>query len=187
VIDRITGKLISAEPITKVTWATKIDLATGRPVEVTGAHFPDGKSFELWPDATGAHSWMPMAYSPLTRLAYVPLRRPGSIYSDKGIDLKNWKRPDRNAPWLGEMIEAETKDPLETTSALLAWNPVTQKKAWSVETFGGWNGGILATGGNLVFQGQLIGRLSAYSVGTGEELWFFRRKPPCSPRLSPTA
>ena len=49
VIDRITGKLISAEAFAPVTWATKIDQATGRPVEVPAARYPDGSTFLLRP------------------------------------------------------------------------------------------------------------------------------------------
>ncbi|MCS5517200.1 hypothetical protein NWF32_26735 [Pseudomonas qingdaonensis] len=36
VLDRTNGKLISAEKFGKVTWAEKVDLATGRPVEALG-------------------------------------------------------------------------------------------------------------------------------------------------------
>src|SRR5262249_21477922 len=49
VIDRTNGQLISARNYVKVTWASGIDLATGRPIENPGARFENGKSFELWP------------------------------------------------------------------------------------------------------------------------------------------
>ena len=42
VIDRANGKLISAEPFTETTWARRIDLETGRPVEVEGARYERG-------------------------------------------------------------------------------------------------------------------------------------------------
>ena len=173
VIDRISGKLISAEKIAKVTWASKIDLATGRPVENSAARFPNGKSFEMWPAFTGAHSWMPMAYSPQTKLVYIPKIETGAVYDDKGIDLQHWQRAPGFGADLGVNINPDLKDPLQNTSALLAWNPATQKEVWKVPTIGGWNGGVLATGGNLVFQGQLDGRFSAYAADTGKELWHF--------------
>jgi quinohemoprotein ethanol dehydrogenase len=44
---------------------------------------------------------------------------------------------------------------------------------WKVPTFGGWNGGVLATAGDLVFQGQINGRFSAYEAHHGKELWHF--------------
>src|SRR3546814_15815398 len=48
VIDRATGKLISAEKLGKVTWAKGIDMKTGRPIKVTGARYEeDRKSTRL--------------------------------------------------------------------------------------------------------------------------------------------
>jgi len=170
VIDRTNGKLISAGKIAKVTWATHIDVATGRPVETPTARFANGESFELWPSYTGAHSWMPMAFSPKTGLVYIPKLEQGAKYTDEKTDLKNWKP---KVGTVGEVFDANLKDPLNFTSSLLAWNPISQKKAWEVKTVGGWNGGILATAGNLVFQGQLDGRFSAYSANRGKELWHF--------------
>ena len=74
---------------------------------------------------------------------------------------------------VGANISAPKPDPLDETSALIAWNPVTQKLVWEVPTFGGWNGGVLTTGGDLVFQGQINGRFSAYEARHGKELWHF--------------
>ena len=170
VIDRTSGQLISAEKIAKVTWADHIDLKTGRPVELPGQRFDGGSDSEVWPSNTGAHSWMPMAYSPKSRLVYIPKIESGIIYNDRGIDLVNWK------PVVGELGQtygAKVENPLQYTSALLAWDPVTQKQVWKVDTHGGWNGGVLATGGNLVFQGQLDGGLRAYAADNGKELWRF--------------
>ena len=93
VIDRLTGKLISAEPYAKVTWAKGIDIKTGRPIETEDARYPDGKTVEIWPSPTGAHSWQPMAYSPRTGLAYIPQIEMGAYYTDKGVDLTNWDPP----------------------------------------------------------------------------------------------
>ena len=56
VIDRADGKLISAEPFSKVTWATHVDMKTGRPVETPHARFPTGETL-IYPGAGGAHSW----------------------------------------------------------------------------------------------------------------------------------
>jgi quinohemoprotein ethanol dehydrogenase len=168
VIDRTNGKLISAEKIAKVTWATSIDIKSGRPVEVPGARFPDGQDFEMWPGNVGAHSWMPMAYSPATRLVYIPKLESGIVYNDRGIDVEHWE----HAPGtVGQAFGTGVNDPLQHTSALLAWDPVAAKEAWKVATVGGWNGGVLATAGNLVFQGQLNGRFSAYEADNGKELW----------------
>ncbi len=72
-LDRENGKLISAEKIGKVTWAEKVDLATGRPVEVRGARYENGEAL-TWPGSGGTHNWQPMAYSPDTGLVYIPAR-----------------------------------------------------------------------------------------------------------------
>src|SRR3546814_5848679 len=63
VIDRATGKLISAEKLGKVTWAKGIDMKTGRPIEVNGARYEDGEAL-VWPGSAGLHNWPPMSYSP---------------------------------------------------------------------------------------------------------------------------
>lgn len=171
VIDRTSGELISAEKIARVTWASHIDMATGRPVEMPGARYPDGQSFELWPSMRGAHTWPPMAFSPQTQLVYIPKFESGLTYDDRGLDK------DNIAQW-GINISAAKPDPLNNTSSLLAWDPVTQKKTWEVPTYGGWASGIMATAGGLVFQGQINGQFSAYSALEGRELWAFSSQAP---------
>jgi quinohemoprotein ethanol dehydrogenase len=59
-------------------------------------------------------------------------------------------------------------------SFLKAWDPVKQRAAWSVELRGPWNGGVLATGGQLVFQGTADGRFVAYDAANGDKLWEMR-------------
>jgi len=173
VIDRETGKLISAEPIAKVTWATKIDLATGRPVEVPGARYEDHKQIELWPGPNGAHNWLPMAFDPRTAITYIPvLEMPGS-YDDRGIETKNWKRTPGNANDTGVNFGLDSKDPTAGTGALVAWNATTQKQVWRVKIDSFWNGGVMATAGNLVFQGHADGSFNAFDSATGRRVWTF--------------
>jgi quinohemoprotein ethanol dehydrogenase len=167
VFDRTDGKLLSVGQIAqKLTWAKGIDMSTGRPIEVPGIRYQDGKTFEMWPSPRGAHSWMPMAFSPQTGLVYIPRLSQGLTFDSRGIDAENLRV-------VGANIGAAKPNPLDETSALIAWNPVTQKLVWEVPTFGGWNGGVLAIGGDLVFQGQIDGRFSAYEARHGKELWHF--------------
>ncbi|MCW1384891.1 PQQ-dependent dehydrogenase, methanol/ethanol family [Novosphingobium sp. KCTC 2891] len=179
VIDRTNGKFISAEKIAKVTWATRIDPKTGRPVEVAGARYENGQSFELWPSNSGAHSHMPSAFSPQTGLVYVPVAEAGLVFTDAGLDLANWKRTPHAAYDVGAYpaFGPSTKLP-DPTSFLVAWNPATQKLAWKVETPKKWNGGLMATAGNLVFQGQADGQFNAYDARTGKRLWSFAAQAP---------
>ena len=175
VIDRSNGQLISAEPFAKVTWASKIDLASGRPVEDPAARYPDGTSFTLWPSPMGAHSWLPMAFHPGTGLVYIPVLEAATSYNDAAVDTENWQRTPGNAVDGGTSPDFVVKDagPLNGTSSLLAWNPVKQEKVWQVANPGLWNGGVLATAGNLVFQGQIDQTFNAYAADSGRKLWSY--------------
>ncbi|WP_157098925.1 PQQ-dependent dehydrogenase, methanol/ethanol family [Novosphingobium rosa] len=170
VIDRNTGAFISADRIAKVTWASAIDSVTGRPVETPGARYADGQSFELWPSPHGAHSWLPSAFSPQTGLVYVPVMNSGETFSNAGIDPQSWRHPDT-----GEWSPAARVVPVsgQQDSYLLAWDPLRRRQAWKVPTPAAWNGGVLATGGRLVFQGQGQGRFIAYDAASGRRLWSF--------------
>lgn len=173
VIDRVTGQFISAEKIAKVTWAEKIDPKTGRPVEHPGMRY-NGKPglFEMWPGPTGAHSWMPQAYSPQTGLAYVPVQELGALIGEGqagGGEL---------GAGMGVTLIPEVDLPGGHKSYLKAWNPVTQAEAWRVELPGSWPGGVMASAGGLVFQGQMDGRFVARDAKTGKELWSFKTESP---------
>lgn len=189
VIDRTNGKLISAEKFAKVTWASKIDLKTGRPIEVPGARYPNGTTFNLWPSGTGAHSWTPSALSARTQLLYIPLRETGITINDAGIEPAKWQFKKGNQPNTGVNLGAPLPDKKRyNTSALVAWNPLTQKEVWRQPTPGTWNGGIMATGGGLVFQGQAEGKFNAYSDRDGRLLWSFDAGAPVlAPPISYTA
>jgi quinohemoprotein ethanol dehydrogenase len=173
VIDRLNGHLISATPIAKITWARGIDLKTGRPVETPTARYQNSQPFELWPSNAGAHSWMPSAYSPAARLVFVPVLERGATYSDAGIPMENWARLPGNAEDFAVNMGPVPPDPLNYTSWLTAFDPVAQTMRWKIKTDSAWNGGVLATAGNLVFQGQLNGEFDAYRAIDGAKLWQF--------------
>jgi quinohemoprotein ethanol dehydrogenase len=173
VIDRLSGHLISATPIAKITWARGIDLKSGRPRETPRARYHDGQAFELWPSNAGAHSWMPSAYSPAAQLVYVPVLERGATYSDAGIPVENWVRLPGNAEDFAVNLGPIQPDPLNYTSWLTAIDPVAQKIRWKIQTDSAWNGGVLATAGNLVFQGQLNGEFDGYRATDGSKLWQF--------------
>jgi quinohemoprotein ethanol dehydrogenase len=174
VIDRRSGKLISAEPYVDVTWATKVDLATGRPIEVPNAHYENGP-VSLAPSALGGHNWHAMSYNPGTGLAYIPSIHIGMRYSDAGINIPTWKSPDWREDLPGDATGVNTSIYLTrrdgVAATLQAWDPVAQKRVWEVKLPGSWNPGTLTTAGNLVFQGRADGTLVAYDAGTGAELW----------------
>jgi quinohemoprotein ethanol dehydrogenase len=169
VIDRSDGKLISAEPFSKVTWATHVDLETGRPVEVPGARYESGR-VRLSPTPFGAHSWSAMSYNPDVGLAYIPAMHLSVIYSDEGIDLESWKPSSFEGDTLGVgwMMDDDPNDQLST---LQAFDPVAGEIVWEVPLPGRFNGGTMTTAGNLVFQGRVDGQFVAYDAASGEELW----------------
>ncbi len=168
VIDRETGKLISAEKLGKVTWAERVDLATGRPVEVRGARYENGEAL-IWPGSGGMHNWHPMAFSPDTGLVYIPTREMAGYYNDEGRDPRNWRMTREDPMGLRGFFDDVPPD--AGSSALLAWNPLTQKRSWEVATPGVSNGGLITTRGGLVFQGRADGRFVAHDAQTGAELW----------------
>ena len=171
VIDRLSGKLISATPFAHITWASGIDMKTGRPIEVPGSRFENGP-FVMAPGPIGAHSWLPMAYSPQTRLTYIPMMDMEFIMYDAFAKPEEWKRPPflaNNGAVGVDMDETRPKG----SSALIAIDPVGQRIVWRVPTPTSVSGGVLATAGGLVFQGTVDSKFSAYAAGTGRRLWSF--------------
>jgi quinohemoprotein ethanol dehydrogenase len=175
VLDRGTGELISAKPYTAVSWASGIDLKTGRPVENTQARYEEGKGVPVAPGPLGGHSWHSMSFSPLTRLVYLPVQDAGFLYkSDEhfqqralgfnaGIDFVAAGMPQQ--PEIKKAILGTIKGHLS------AWDPVQQKEIWRVDRPTAANGGVLSTAGNLVFEGTAQGNLEAYRADNGQKLW----------------
>ncbi|MBX9607426.1 MAG: PQQ-dependent dehydrogenase, methanol/ethanol family [Gammaproteobacteria bacterium] len=169
IINRANGELLSAEKFGKATWAERIDLKTGRPVEVKGARYEDGEEI-VWPGPWGAHNWHAMSYNPNTGLVYIPAYDMPGAYKDTGMDLAGWQSPhfrvDPGVEFKGEDAPADIAQ-----ARLLAWDPMKQAKAWSHELPPMWNAGTMTTKGNLVFQGRADGEFVAYDAAKGDVLW----------------
>lgn len=176
VIDRSNGRLVSARNFVPQTWTTGVDMATGRPIETPNARFTDG-SFVAFPSALGAHNWHPMAFSPDTGLVYLPAQEiPFAYANDRNfrgrpggwnvaIDFLANPVPDDRAQFAA--LRALLK------GQLIAWDPVQQREVWRVQYDGPWNGGVLATHGGLVFQGNAHGQFQAFNARDGRKLWSF--------------
>ena len=175
--DATTGQLLNAFPfVKKTTWADGIDLKTGRPNFVPGNRPGDplegdggkkGNSVFAAPGFLGGKNQMPMAYSPDTRLFYVPA-------NEWGMDI--WNEPvayKKGAAYLGSGF---TIKPLneDYIGALRAVDPKTGKIAWEIKNGAPLWGGVLTTGGNLVFWGTPEGYLKAADAKTGKVLWEFQ-------------
>lgn len=176
VLDRATGELLSAKAFTTVNWTTGIDPKTGRPIEVPAANYGDtGKPFMAMPGPGGAHNWQPMSFNPATKLVYFPVTDIGFAYFPNN-DFKThelaWNvGTDFNAGSLPQdpKIKAMIKSTLK--GHLVAWDPVVGREVWRAELNSPWNGGVVSTAGNLVFEGNSHGEFVAYKADTGERLW----------------
>lgn len=175
VLNRENGNFISAFPfVEQINWAKGIDKA-GRPI-YDPAHRPgdpaksaDGKKGDMiWavPAFLGGKNWMPMAYSPDTKLFYIPS-------NEWGMDL--WNEPityKKGAAYLGAGF---TIKPIfaDHIGSLKALDPSTGKIVWQVNNKAPLWGGVLTTAGGLVFYGTPEGYLKALDAKTGQELWSF--------------
>ena len=178
-LDAATGQFINARPFATQNWTTGIDPKTGKPtINPDALYEKTGKPFTSLPGATGAHSWHAMSFSPKTGLVYIPANNVVQAYAAAG---KDWK-PTALGYQVGLDVGATSLPADKATRAsvmamtngeLLAWDPVAGKPAWRVPHVGPWNGGTLATAGNLVFQGTAQGSLNAYSADKGTPLWSF--------------
>jgi len=175
--DATTGKLLNAFPfVKKITWASGIDLKTGRPNFIpenrpgdptAGADGKKGSSVFAAPGFLGGKNQMPMAYSPDTKMFYVPS-------NEWGMDI--WNEPvayKKGAAYLGAGF---TIKPLneDYIGSLRAIDPKTGKIAWEVKNSAPLWGGVLTTGGNLVFWGTPEGYLKAADAKTGKVVWEFQ-------------
>jgi mono/diheme cytochrome c family protein len=176
VLDRQTGKVISAAPYSTVNWASGVDLATGRPTVNPEAYYAKtGKPWFAMPGPIGAHNWQPMSFSPVTKLVYIPVHDVPFAF----VDNKNFV-PNPLA-WNIGIFPSDPPDEkgmaqfLATLRGYLkAWDPVAQKERFRIELPGAWNGGVLSTAGGLVFQGDAAGFFKAFASDTGKELWSFQ-------------
>lgn len=177
VLDAANGKLTNAFPfVKKVTWATGIDLKTGRPnfddsnrpgdPTAAGGDGAKGKSVFSAPGFLGGKNQMPMAYSPKTGLFYVPTNEWGMEIWNEPITYK------KGAAYLGAGF---TIRPLfeDHIGSLRAINPKTGKVEWEVKNTAPLWGGVM-TAGDLVFWGTPEGFLKAADAKTGKVVWQFQ-------------
>jgi mono/diheme cytochrome c family protein len=125
----------------------------------------------------GGHNWHPMAYSPVSETVFIPTQDLPLPYGDEkdfeftpgfwngGIEMELIQLPD-DPVVVAEILKS-------VSGQLIAWDPIGQREIWRYQHAGPWNGGVLATAGNLVFQGSVIGEFAAYDAGSGDRLWQF--------------
>ena len=174
VLDRTNGKLLSANPFAKkITWASGIDIKTGRPIDSAltanvrktevGADF-----IEVWPSAFGGKNWMPMSYDPGRKLVYMNTL-------NMGMKVKYQKPEYKQGAWYLGLDLGGWAEPADgNRGALVAWDPVANKAVWEVPTKAPFWAGVLSTAGGLVFTGSQTGEFMAFDSGSGKKLWSFQ-------------
>ncbi len=167
-VDRRTGEVLVAEPFVHVNWASKVDLATGRPVlnpEKTTEGERQVKG--ICPSLEGGKNQQPAAFSPVTGLFYVPT-------VNLCMDFK--ARPVTyipGTPYIGADAP-ESQGPGGFGGEFIAWDASTGTKAWGIkEPFPIWSG-VLVTQGGVAFYGTLDGWFKAVDARTGKPLWQFK-------------
>jgi quinohemoprotein ethanol dehydrogenase len=193
VLERKSGKLLSAQNFAYLNWATHVDMKTGRPVISKDADWYDTAK-NIYPAWFGAHTWNPMSYSAQTRLVYIPVIDVPTIWVDLLHNGSKVKYIEGFFTVQG-IIPDDTYDPVDATrlfgpvpgreaikamrhvkpvrELIRAWDPVAQKAVWEHETSSGirgYDGGVMSTGGNLVFQGRGSGELWVYAADSGKVL-----------------
>jgi PQQ-dependent dehydrogenase (methanol/ethanol family) len=153
-IDAKSGEVISANNYLPVTWASRIGIPSGRPVLIPKN--PNRAWVQLPTGHGGAHLWHAMAFNPQLGLVYIPAIQLVDTFSS----------PDT--------AELETlKAKYKNEGQLIAWDPVAQKERWHIHRDIPFNGGVLTTAGNVVFQGTSDGLFQAFAADSGKLLWSF--------------
>jgi PQQ-dependent dehydrogenase (methanol/ethanol family) len=167
VMDRQTGEVLSAEPYDTVTSIKEIDLKTGRPVLNEAMH-PDLEKVirDVCPASPGAKDWQPTAWSPRTKLLYVPHQHLCMNYKTSEVGYI------AGTPFLGVSADMYA-GPGGYRGEFMAWDPVAKKKVWSIkENFPVWSGTVV-TAGDVAFYGTMDRWFKAVDAKTGDLLWKF--------------
>jgi quinohemoprotein ethanol dehydrogenase len=193
ILDRKSGELLSAAKYTYANWASAVDMKTGRPAETPAADW-FSQPRNVYPSWAGGHTWNPMSYDPVTHLVYIPVLDVPSVWVDllhndaavkflDGFFTVNGIVPD-DAYDAGDLRHLfgplpdkqalQTERPEKLVREIIrAWDPVAGKVVWEHETSSGtrgYDGGVMSTAGNLVFQGRGSGELWVYAADTGKVL-----------------
>ncbi len=178
VLDRATGEL-RAHPYTDgITWATHVDMETGRPVENPDVVY-EKKPQWILPANAGAHNWEPQSWDEKQGIMYFYYHDLPAFYSlDEGfVETGEYKIRERGlslgwgeGDYRRQLIE-KADPPPPTEGYVGAFDPISGKYKWRHQLQYAFNGGVLATAAGLLFQGEGDGRLVARDTDTGEPIW----------------
>jgi lanthanide-dependent methanol dehydrogenase len=172
-LNRENGELLVAQKYDPaVNWATHVDMQTGRPQVVrqysTQANGPDHNTKGICPAALGSKDQQPAAFSPETKLFYVPTNHVCMDYEPFKVSYT------AGQPYVGATLTMFPPKGQDNLGNFIAFDASTGKIVWSdPEPFSVWSG-ALATAGGVVFYGTLEGYLKAVDMKTGHELYRFK-------------
>ena len=168
VMDRTSGQVLSADPYVTITTSSGVDLQTGK-LKVNPKTEPRAGEVvrDICPASPGGKDWQPSAWSPRTKLLYIPhqnLCQDAETYQASYI---------AGTPYVGADVKMKP-GPGGHRGEFTAWDPVARKKAWSIkESFPVWSG-ALVTAGDVVFYGTMEGWFKAVDAKSGAPLWQFK-------------
>ncbi|MBV9407271.1 MAG: methanol/ethanol family PQQ-dependent dehydrogenase, partial [Candidatus Eremiobacteraeota bacterium] len=168
-LDRRNGKLLLAKPFDpSVNWASRIDMATGRPVVNARYVTKAGVNVQgICPAAMGNKDQQPASYDPQTGYFIVPTNHNCMDYKAFAVKYKS------GFPFVGAIVKMYP-GPGGYRGAVIAWDPVAGNIVWSNhERFPAW-GGTLTTDGGVAFYGTMDGWFKAVDTKTGNLLWKFK-------------
>ena len=177
VLDRENGELLRANEYVRQNWATHIDMETGRPVENRDMQWDEAPQW-VAPSNAGGHSWQPMSVDPGRGIAYFAAQDMSAYYMlpKEFVETGQWKLNDGSMS-LGVEFGRPGVDGVppmpEPKGYLKAFDPLTGEEAWVVQRATPYNGGVLATAGGVVFQGDNGGQFAAFDADDGSLLWEF--------------
>ena len=163
-LERSTGRFLYAKPFVRVTWTRGFD-PTGKPIVNPGA-IPTLKGVTVCPGAAGGKEWNAMAYSPLTRMVYVPAIENCAVFINNGVEARRLNLPAGESGFNYLLNQAYGK--------FMAISADTGDVAWEIKTRSPMAGGVLATGGGLVFTGDPEGFFTAYDAVRGQIVWSYQ-------------
>ena len=167
VLDRVTGKVLLAEPfVKKITWASGIG-PDGRPKLLPGNE-PTVEGQLVCPAVAGAANWPSTAYNPATGLYYMFAEESCNIYT------KNDQWWEAGKSFYGGGTRRPPGDNV-SGKFLKAIDIQTGKTAWEISDVGGGilASGLMATAGGLIFYGDGNGAFIAADAKNGKLLWHF--------------
>jgi PQQ-dependent dehydrogenase (methanol/ethanol family) len=167
-LDRATGQVLSADAYVYITTTTGVDLTTGE-LKYNPAKAPNTKKAtrDICPAAAGGKDWQPMAWSPRTKLLYVPHQ---NLCQDEIVSETSYIA---GTPYVGADVKMKPA-PGGKRGEFSAWDPVARRKAWTIpEDFPVWSG-ALATAGDVVFYGTMDNWFKAVDARDGKLLWKYK-------------